>query len=210
MHAYYPMAAVPVLSCRSGGSVRRLLPGIPDFGLDFDPLFSCFLGTAFQSQHEHQRCTEPRAFSVIYNLNHRSPSHIIPHSPVSPLSSPGPSLPLSPPSTPLSPSALRSPLSALRSPLSDLRSTILTCTQLPPVRVGQNGCCFGFEARCWSSVAPRCKGPWLCRACDCTVRLCCATCACAAWRDYAGPRSPRSLRSGAKDRSSPAQQRIKT
>ena len=63
--------------------------------------------------------------------------------------------PLSPPLSPLHPLiALRSPLFALRSPLSALRSTILICTQLPPVRVGQNGCCFGFEARCWSSVAP--------------------------------------------------------
>ena len=70
------------------------------------------------SQSGQRFGTEPRAFPVIYNSTIAHPSHIIPHSPVSPLSSPGPSLPLSPPSILLSPSALRSSLSALRSPLS--------------------------------------------------------------------------------------------
>jgi len=41
--------------------------------------------------------------------------------------------------------------------LSNDLSTTFVCIQLPPVKVGRNGCCFGFEARCWTSVVPRCK-----------------------------------------------------
>ena len=121
--------------------------------------------------------------------------------------------PLSPPLSPLYPFiALRSPLSALRSPIS-VQPSPFNHLDLHTAPTGQ-----GWAERLLLRVrgpvlvlgCPRCEGPWLCRACDCTVRLCCATCGCAAWRDCAGPRSPRSLRSGAKGRSSPAQQRIKT
>lgn len=54
-------------------------------------------------------------------------------------------------------SGLEQPLAVYFVALKLVAEQVVLCGdsyQLPPVRVGQNGCCFGFEARCWSSVAP--------------------------------------------------------